>query len=228
MASFKAKESIADFQKFNKAVYGLPDDRLYSIWDLLTQTQRFAMRALKGIRKGDKKKLEKNLLISYSFLNAVASRLHIDIESRVWRRFPMLCSYCGQKPCACKKINPTKRQKIPINNKLRPKTLAGYQSMFRAIYPPQGRTLADAGVHFAEEMGEVTEAVHNFLGQHQQKQFDGIETEIADCVSCMFGVANSARIDMAKGLAKLFKNNCHVCHQAPCTCGFAVIAKAKT
>jgi NTP pyrophosphatase (non-canonical NTP hydrolase) len=228
MASFKKNQSITQFQTFNRTVYALPDDRMYSIWDLLTQTQRFLTRALKGIRKEDRKKLEINLLISFSFLTAIASRLHLDIEDILWRRFPYLCSYCGKTPCVCKKLHPKARQKIKINNKLRPRTLAAFQKMFGEVYPSAGRTLPDSGIHLAEEMGEVTEAIHNFLGQHKPEQFEGIALEIADCVSCIFGVANSAGIDVAKGLARLFKNNCHVCHKAPCACGFAVIAQART
>ena len=59
MAQFKQHGTIAEFQEFIRAVYGLPDDRLYSIEDLLTHTERFAMRALKGIRKKDSEKQQK-------------------------------------------------------------------------------------------------------------------------------------------------------------------------
>src|ERR1043166_2067089 len=97
MSSFKKTGSIADFQKFNKEVYGRVDDRMYSVWDLLGQTQRFGMRALKGIRKGEKDKITYNLMISFSWLTAIANRLHIDIESEVWQRFPALCSYCAAR-----------------------------------------------------------------------------------------------------------------------------------
>ncbi len=226
MIKFQDKDSIKGFQKFVNDVYSLPDDRNYSIHDLLTQQQRFVMRALKGIRKGDIEKLKLNLLIAFSF--SMIERLHIDIEEEVWKRFPYLCSYCGNKPCICKKIKPVERLKVKINNNLRPKTLSGFQKMFSEIYPPDTRTLADAGVHLAEEMGEVSEAIHNYLGQHQQKQFDEIKLELADFVSCMFGVANSAKIDVAKELEKMYYNGCHVCHKAPCECSFSEVAKLKT
>ena len=228
MASFKLTGTPADFQKFNRVVYGLPDDRMYSVWDLLTQVQRFAMRSLKGIRKDDKKKLKKNLLISFSFLFAIANRLHINLEKELWRRFPMQCSYCAHAPCECKTVKPTTRPVLVVNRKLRPKTLAQFQKMFNVIYPAKRRSLSEAGVHLAEELGETTEAIHNFLGQHEEGQFDLIAHEISDCISCMFGVANSAGIDVAKKISAMFKNNCHVCHKAPCMCGFAVIAQAKT
>ena len=100
--------------------------------------------------------------------------------------------------------------------------------MFNAIYPPENRKLVDAGAHLAEELGEVSEAAHNFLGQHHKSQFAEIKSEIADLISCIFGVANSASIDMAKELEKMFKNNCHVCHKAPCVCDFSSVSKIKT
>ena len=228
MFEFQTTGTINDFQKFIWNVYALPDDRLYSISDLLTHQQRFVMRSLKGIRKGNHEKLKINLLISFSFVMAILNRFHIDIENEVWTRFPYLCSYCGGKPCECKKIKNPKRLHVKINNRLKPKTLAGFQKMFNEIYPATSRTLADAGVHLAEEMGEVSEAIHNYLGQHQQKQFNEICLELADFISCVIGVANSAKIDVAGELEKMYSKNCHVCHEAPCVCSFGKVAKFRT
>ncbi|OGG39836.1 hypothetical protein A2118_00235 [Candidatus Kaiserbacteria bacterium GWA2_50_9] len=228
MAHFKKTGTIRDFQQFISTVYALPDDRLYSIGDLLMQEQRFSMRALKGIRKDNTKKVQINLLISLSWLMAIADRLHIDVEDEVWNRFPMRCSYCGKLPCACKVIKATTRARFRRDNTLRPHSLSAFQKMFKDIYPAERRTLADAGVHLAEEIGEVNEAIHNFLGQHLQTQFDDIKLEIADLTSCIFGVANSAHIDIAKELQKMYKNNCHVCHKSPCTCKFSDVSKIKT
>lgn len=219
---------MADFQEFNRVVYGLVDDRLFSLWDLAAQQQRFTMRALKGIRKGDKERIILNLMIAFSFLNALSRRIHINIEEEVWKRFPAVCSYCGKAPCVCKKTKRTKRLKVRANGALRPESMADFQAMFKKIYPPESRTLDHAGVHLAEEIGEVGEAIHNFLGQHKAKQFDDIRFEIADYVSCLFGVANSLNVNLAERLALLFKNNCHVCHKAPCSCTFTTISQAST
>ncbi len=219
---------MGQFQKFIENVYALPDDRLYSIWDILTQQQRFTMRALKGIRKGSVEKLKLNLLIAFSWLMAASNRMHINLEEEVWKRFPYLCSYCGSAPCECKKIKPKSRPKLVIDESKSPASLAGVQEMFESIYPSSTRTLADAGVHLAEEMGEVSEAIHNYLGEHRGEQFDEIALEMADFVSCVMGVANSAKIDMADELALMYSNNCHICHQAPCICTFAAVATLKT
>jgi hypothetical protein len=92
---FEALGSLRDFQTFIGGVYALPDDRLYSIWDLLTQQQRFTMRALKGIRKGNQEKIKLNLLIAFSWLMAIANRLHLDLDAETWQRFPALCPPSG-------------------------------------------------------------------------------------------------------------------------------------
>lgn len=220
--------TLGDFQKVIETIYSLPDDRLYSIEDLLTHQQRFAMRALKGIRKDDFKKMTLNLLIALSWLMAISNRFHISVEQSVWKRFPNQCSYCGEKPCQCKKNKSNGKKKKQTRLDVQIKSIAELQQMFENIYPSSQRSLADAGVHFAEEVGEVNEAVHNYLGQHLSKQFDEIQSEIADEVSCIFGVANSAGINVAKELVKLYKNGCHVCHGAPCTCSFVVVSQLKT
>lgn len=219
---------MGDFQKFIEEVYAVPDDRLYSVWDLLTQEQRFAMRALKGIRKGDLEKLNVNLLISFSWLMAIGNRLHIDLEQETWKRFPRLCSYCGESPCVCKETKPSERLKVKGDDSAQPKDLVELQRMFAEIYPPERRTLADAGVHLAEEVGEVNEAIHNYLGQHKEKQFEEVRLELADFISCLLGVANSAGLDVAGALADMYVRNCHVCHEAPCACRFSDVAQLRT
>lgn len=222
---FTEHQSLTHFQGFINKIFDLPDDRLFSISDLVSNQERFTMRALKGIRKNDKRKLKYNLLIAFSWLMAVANRLHVNVEKTVWRRFPMHCSYCGRRPCACKKIRPLRRVKNIGRDLPKPKNLAGFQKMFNLIYPPSNRTLADAGIHLAEETGEVSEAVHIFLGEHKKNDFEDVTNEIADYASCILGVANSAKIDLAKELGRIYYRNCHVCHKVPCVCGFSFVAK---
>ncbi len=225
---FHYTQSLHEFQAIIRQIYGLHDDRFYSIWDLLAQQQRFTMRALKGVRKDDKQKIKVNILIAFSWLMATANRLHVDLEEEVWKRFPGLCSYCGQQPCGCKKSKPTGRKKLVRNLSLKPSSLAETQTMFAQIYPAKNRTIADAGVHLAEEMGEVSEAIHNYLGKHEEKLFTEIKLEMADYVSCVLGLANSVKIDVAKELAKLFRDNCHICHKAPCVCSFSSVVSLKS
>jgi NTP pyrophosphatase (non-canonical NTP hydrolase) len=225
---FKENDTLSDFQRFIQEVYALPDDRLYSLWDLLVQEQRFSMRALKGIRKEDYKKVRLNLVIALAWLMSISNRLRLNAENELWKRFPALCSYCGECPCACKKIKLLSRRTLKIDKRLRPRTVRETQMMFQKIYPRRQRKLNDAGIHLAEEVGEVSEAIHNYLGQHEMKQFIEIKKEISDLISCIFGVANSLPFDVAKELATMYNNNCYVCHQAPCICSFTDIVRIAT
>ncbi len=226
--SFSANQSIAEFQKMIENIYALPDDRLFSIHDILSNLERFTMRAIKGIRKGKREKIINNLLISFSWLGALSNRFHIDLEKAVWTRFPFVCSYCGKSPCVCKKEKIAKRVKLTKKTANKPVSIAEFQMMFRSIYPPETRDLADSGIHLAEETGEVSESVNVFLGEHKANQFEKITQEMADWVSCLFGVANSAKINISKELVKMFANNCHVCHQAPCVCKFEFVYKFRS
>jgi NTP pyrophosphatase (non-canonical NTP hydrolase) len=228
MPKFLKNQTLTDFQNIIQEIYGLPDDRLFSVNDLLSNQNRFTMRALKGIRKQDLEKIKTNLCISFSWTAAIANRMHIVLEKVLWQRFPYLCSYCGRIPCVCRKNKVKKRVKILRQKVKMPKNITEIQLMFAKIYPPTGRSLADAGVHLAEETGEVSEIICAYLGEHKNKQFEEIKNELADWISCLFGVANSAKIDMAKELAKFYKNNCHVCHKAPCVCNFSFVAKFRS
>ncbi|OGB75172.1 hypothetical protein A2810_02160 [candidate division Kazan bacterium RIFCSPHIGHO2_01_FULL_49_10] len=223
--SFVEDGSIADYQQLMHEIYDLPGDRNFSMSDILAQQQRFTMRALKGIRKGDLRRLRLNLLDAFSWSMTVVNRMHFNIEEILWRRFPYLCSYCGACPCVCKIQKPSHRLEPPINESKRPPTLRDFQKMFSEIYPGSGRTLADAGVHWAEETGEMSEAIHAYIHEHRPEQLKNIAAEMADFVSCTFGVANSAGIDVAKGLAELFYKNCLACHHLPCTCPVEYINK---
>jgi len=228
MHKFTRTQSLSEFQGFIRQVYSLLDDRMFSISDLVSQQERFTMRALKGVRKGDHDKIRYNLLTALSWVMTLANRLHIDTEKALLRRFPGRCSYCGNKPCNCKATKPTERAVLPPTAFSPPANLEELQAMIADIYPPQNRTLTDAAIHLAEETGEVSEAVHNFLGEHLDEQFTAIEDEISDYLSCLFGLANSAEINVALGLVELFPDGCHICHQAPCICSFSFVAKFKS
>ncbi|MDD5732008.1 MAG: hypothetical protein PHU42_03900 [Patescibacteria group bacterium] len=229
MYSIKPDSSISQFQEFVDHVYGLPNDRMYSSTGvLLSQVQKFSMRALKGIRKNDYDKVRLNLAISIYWMASIANRLHINLEQELWSRFPMCCSYCGNKPCSCKTTKPDHRMTIRSDKKSRPSTMSGFQNMFQEIYPSESRTLVDSGIHLAEEVGEVSEAIYSYSGQHVEDQFNEIKLEISDFFSCLFGVANSLKVDIASELAKMFSKNCHECHMAPCECSFSHVAKIKT
>jgi len=228
MPKLKKNSSLADWQKFCEDVYGFPNDRDFGTMEMLSNVQRFTMRSLKGIRKADPEKTASNLLIGMSWYISLMNQFHLDVSEIVWQRFPAACSYCGATTCECKARKIKKRQSIKINPKLKPKTIKEYQNMFGHIYPAETRTLENAGIHLAEEMGEITEAMLAYRGSHGKENFDKVVLESADIFSTFMGVFNSLEIDVAEELAKKFHNNCHVCHQAPCECNFNHVLNFKS
>ena len=220
MLSISTGASIRDYQVFTDSVYGQPNRRHFGVEDMLTNVQRFAMRGIKGIRKDNKEKIIENLAISMSWFMSLMNHLQIDIEETTWRRFPYLCSYCGCLPCACKKNKVESRLEIAIDEAKRPKTIQEFQKMFEVIYPSGGRTLADAGIHLAEEVGELGEAFLVFKGKHSDAAFSNIVLEASDLLPCYLAVFNSLDVDFAAELSKRFAENCHQCKHAPCICNF--------
>jgi NTP pyrophosphatase (non-canonical NTP hydrolase) len=225
MASITPSTTIKQYREFTDYVYGIPNQRDFELSDMLSNIERFAMRSLKGIRKNDLERTKYNLLIALSWFVSALNRLHIDLELIVWNRFPYLCSYCGSCPCACKEKKIQTRQKINIDEFKKPESLEEYQTMFEKIYPSSTRTLDHAGVHLAEELGEFSEAILAYKGEHKDGYFDDVILEAADVFSCMTGIFNSMKINVAGELSQIYQNNCHVCHQAPCACDYNSVIK---
>ncbi len=100
--------------------------------------------------------------------------------------------------------------------------------MFEEIYPSSRRTLEHAGLHLAEEMGELSEKILAYRGARDSVNFDQVKAEAADLISCFFGVFNSSGIDAAKEISAHFSNNCHECHKMPCECSFEKILSYKS
>ncbi len=152
MASVAANTTIKQYQEFVNVVYRMPNDRNFGTWDMISNLERFSMRALKGIRKDDPDKTRINLLIAFSWFTSINNQLHIDMEKEVWSRFPSLCSYCGASPCRCKESKTKTRQAVKPINGNKPVTMQDFQQMFQAIYPAENRTLEQAGIHLQRSL----------------------------------------------------------------------------
>ena len=225
MAHVSDNASIREYQEFVREVYGLSNDRNFSTWDMISNVERFAMRALKGVRKNDNEKTKMNLIISFSWFTSLNNQLHVDIEKEVWERFPYLCSYCASCPCRCREKKIETRQTITVENKTMPKTLREFQSMFQEIYPAGSRTVEQAGIHLAEELGEFSEALMSYRGNHDDKNFRNVVVESADVFSCFMSLFSSIGVSVAKELSGMFSENCHACKKAPCECSFDSVMK---
>lgn len=227
MASVKPETSIREFQDFVTEVYGVPNDRDFELWEMLYNVQRFALRGLKGIRQGNIEKARTNILITMSWFCSTMTRLHIDVEGALWERFPNACSFCGKNPCSCEQESLKTRRQFQPSAGPKPKTMSECQKMLSAIYPSSQWTVEKACIHMAEELGELTEAIWTFKGEKQKSEFDIIRKEAADYLSTVFAIFSALNLDIALELSRMFHDNCHVCHKAPCECSFKFIRKFK-
>ena len=223
MAGVGNGSTIRQYQDFVRDVYGRSNDLHFDLSDMMSNIERFAMCGLKGIRKKNDSKTRLNLLISISWFMSTMNRLHIDIESEIWRRFPYVCSYCTSCPCSCAETRPDERKAVSGEGKARPLTIKDFQSMFERIYPPERRTLDHAGVHLAEEIGEFSEAILAYRGEHRNELLRNVFLEAADVFSCYIGVFNSLGMSMADEISLMFSENCHECRKSPCECDFDTI-----
>jgi len=107
-----------------------------------------------------------------------------------------------------------------VDSSKKPVTFNDFQVMFERIYPHSTRTLEHAGVHLAEELGELSEAMLAYRGRHEDVDFDNLIKEAADFLSCIIGVFNSMEVNIADELSIMFSDNCHVCHKMPCEFSF--------
>ncbi len=228
MAAMKPHSSLRDYQDFINQVYGRGNERHFTVDEMLTNISRFAMRGLKGIRQQDKAKIRANVVVAVSWFISLLNQLGIDLDSAVWQRFPYVCSYCGECPCACKQKKIKKRLKVASGAGPRPKTIRAMQEMIKKIYPPERRTLSDAGIHFAEEVGELSESILLFRGHHRDHDFDEVSLEAADLFANAIGIYNSLGLDFASELSRLFSHGCHACRRTPCVCTYDFVMNFKS
>ena len=228
MASVTKSTTITEYASFVSSIYSIANDRYYTLWDMLSNIQRFAMRSVKGVRKHNTEKTKFNTTIALSWFTSLMNQLHIDMGEIIWKRFPYMCSYCGEAPCRCKEEKVKTRRKISGDESKRPRTLEEFQVMFGRIYPKEGRTTQDAAIHFAEETGELSEAFHAYMGDRSTVHLERVYAESADFFSCAMGLLNSVGADWLGEVSTVFAYGCHVCHKIPCVCTFDSVVKFRS
>jgi NTP pyrophosphatase (non-canonical NTP hydrolase) len=214
----KEKMTFKDLQELNAGIYRVQNDRNYSTADMVSRIHRYVVQVLKAVRKGKTDRSGYDLSMALSWSLALANRLHLDLDQETWKRFPNVCPYCSNKPCACGE-RPEERT-VTREGGLKPETFSDYQKMFSQIYPHN--TLKDSAMHMSEEIGEVDEAVKYFTGTHNQMMFEEIVTELVDLITNMCAVASTLGIDLALEMKNLFLDGCPKCRCTPCDCWFTV------
>lgn len=150
-----------------------------------------------------------------------------DLEEIILRKFPGVCPYCTQKPCACwLKDKPTLDsgglQRLYFQNatSIR-RTVNDFQLMFREIYGAswtQGESpKRNIFIHLVEELSELAEAI-----RFQHLYPENFESELADFFAWWFALASPATAEPAALAADLlwvaYPGMCRDCQILPCFC----------
>ncbi|MCX6811242.1 MAG: hypothetical protein NT039_00905, partial [Candidatus Berkelbacteria bacterium] len=83
----RKKLSLSDLQKIILDIYGIPDDQLYTVEDLLYYGQKFALVGIKKHEIRDKKAMIENFVISLAWFAALSNRYHFNLEEITWKRY---------------------------------------------------------------------------------------------------------------------------------------------
>lgn len=217
----KKKLSLLDLQKAILDVYGVPDDQLYTIDDLLYYGQKFALMAIKNLESENKGKAAENLIISFAWFLALMNRYHFDLEKIVWRRYSFKCPFCLEIPCNCQEKEGEKAKKTGRPSSRKPKTIRDWQKMVAKIYPDE--KIKELLMIFLRKNDDLSYSFRLFLREKQMKYFKEIENKSADYFILFLRVFNSLNIDLNNSFLKMFEKGCHVCHKIPCQCNYIVL-----
>jgi NTP pyrophosphatase (non-canonical NTP hydrolase) len=174
-----------------------------------------------------------------------ATKLGFDLDRITWEKFPDICPYClparmtpklakriskatqGQaiQSCRCsggkaRPYDPSGAliEQMRCHEQLHPSTIEQWQQVFDGIYGLRHRDVGVAlGYHLVEEIGEVAREI-------QGQDFVACQAEVADVLSWIFSLANSAArtmnrpVSVQKALGTYYSGPCRSCSQVACIC----------
>ena len=210
--------TISDLLKNNQAIYQVPDDRLYTIEDLLYNHQKFISLFIEDKDQNKIKFALPNLMVALAWYLALANRYHIDLESSLWKRYSYKCPFCMEIPCMCDEKETLKAQKTGRPSSRKPESIAEWQKMIEKIYPLENIDNPIFKIHM--HLDRLNSAFRLFMREKKKKQFHSIENEIVDYFVILVRIFNYYHFDIEKEYIKMFSNGCYVCHQIPCECNY--------
>lgn len=207
--------SIESLLLENREIYQVPDDRLYTVDDLLYNHQRFLFRFKEDLKADKRETL--NLDISTAWFLTLINRFHIDLERLTWQRYSFKCPFCLQLPCSCKK-NRVKAKKTGRPASRQPQTLAQWQAMIKKIYPQ--KDIKPVLEKFEGNLNRLNYLFRLFMREKRKSQFTKIEKGSIDHFVLILRIYNSIDANLTRDFKEMFKDGCYVCHQTPCQCNY--------
>lgn len=210
--------SLKQAQKLILDIYGVPDDRLYEIEDLLYYGLKFTLEYIKQLQIKNEKLAEGNLVISFAWFLALMNRYHFNLETITWKRYSYKCPFCLEIPCVCVKKVDLKSQKTGRPASRKPISLEDWQQMINKIY--LNEDVFELNFLILRKIDDLHYSFRKFLREKEKKYFKEIEINGADYFILILRIFNSLKGSLEKVFLRLFNNGCHLCHKTPCECNY--------
>ncbi|MFC1651884.1 hypothetical protein ACFL24_01865 [Patescibacteria group bacterium] len=210
--------NLEQSQNLIQDIYGIPDDRLYEIEDLLYYEQKFILRYIQLLRSKDNEGITENLIVAIAWFMALMNRYHFDLEKITWKRYSYKCPFCMDIPCSCSEKGDPKAKKTGRPTSRKPKSLKEWQEVIKKIYPDEN--INEINFKLLYQNNNLDYSFRNFLRRKENKFFQEVETQSADCLVLFIRALNALEIDLEKEFDKFFSDGCYVCHKTPCECNY--------
>ncbi|TES97041.1 hypothetical protein E3J85_00685 [Patescibacteria group bacterium] len=210
--------ALSQAQNLIQEIYGIPDDRLYEVEDLLYYEQKFILRYIKLLQSKDRPGVVENLVVALAWFLALMNRYHFDLEKITWKRYSYKCPFCMDIPCSCSKKGDPKAKKTGRPTSRKPQSLKEWQEVIGKIYPNED--VNEVNFRILYQTNNLDYAFRNFLRRKEKKHFKKIENQSADCFVLFVRALNALEIDLEKEFDHLFGKGCYVCHKMPCECNY--------
>lgn len=168
-----------------------------------------------------------------AWILALASKLDIDLDERLWHWYPGLCPHC-RKDRSCKCIIGSEKPSrindaIDINDAQekhsRPDTIDDWMKLLKCIYGDSNSEVVEnlkILIHLQEECGEVHEAIRHKLTSvptlSEAYREDHLTQEMSDLFAWFCGAMNATNTNVSFHMKELYMDSCPDCHQSTCKC----------
>ncbi|MFA7244182.1 MAG: hypothetical protein WC080_02765 [Patescibacteria group bacterium] len=210
--------SLNDILLRIEAIYQVPDDRLYSVEDLLYNHQRFLTAYMEEQNKNRLPEAFNNMMVSFAWLFAFVNRFHIDLPENLWKRYSYKCPFCLEIPCICNELEPQKSQKTGRPPSRKPQDISEWQEILLKIYPVS--KVKNYHLKLRSKFEELMSAFRAFVREKRKSRFREIEILTADYFVMLLRIFNYFKIDFKDEFLAMFKDGCHVCKKTPCECNY--------
>lgn len=211
------KLTISELIASNEKIYQVPNDRIYSVTDLIYLNQKSIFEYIKHLQDDDNIKASESLIISLGWLLSLINRYHLDLEQEVWKRYPFKCPSCLSIPCICKceNNNYSKTGRPPVG---KPKDLEGWQKMIGKIY--LDRDIEKLNLALLRGQNELNYVVRRFKKEGKKMYFGNIIDRSTEQFVLFLRIFNILKKDLGVEYQRIFSKGCYSCGKIPCECNF--------